>query len=34
MRNLLTSFDDFAEKELLTERDLQDYLGKISGSAR
>ena len=28
MRNLLTSFDDFAEKELLTERDLQDYLGK------
>ena len=28
MRNLLTSFDDFAENELLTERDLQDYLGK------
>ena len=28
MRNLLTSFDDFAEKELLSERDLQDYLGK------
>lgn len=28
MRNLLTSFDDFAEKELLTEHDLQDYLGK------
>ena len=28
MRNLLTSFDNFAEKELLTERDLQDYLGK------
>lgn len=28
MRNLLVSFDDFMEKELLTERDLQDYLGR------
>ena len=25
MRNLLLSFDDFAGKELITERDLQDY---------
>lgn len=28
MRNLLVSFDEFIEKELLTERDLQDYLGR------
>ena len=28
MRNLLTSFDDFRGKELLSERDLQDYLGR------
>ena len=28
MRNLLTSFDDFAGNEILTERDLQDYLGR------
>ena len=28
MRNLLLSFDDFAEKEKIPERDLQDYLGK------
>lgn len=28
MRNLLVSFDEFAEKELLTERDLQDYLSR------
>ena len=28
MRNLLISFDDFKGKELLFERDLQDYLGK------
>ena len=28
MRNLLTSFDDFMEKDQLSERDLQDYLGK------
>ena len=28
MRNLLLSFDDFKGKELLPERDLQDYLGK------
>lgn len=28
MRNLLVAFDEFKEKELLTERDLQDYLGK------
>lgn len=26
MRNLLLSFDEFAGKEILTERDLQDYL--------
>lgn len=28
MRNLLSSFDEFAGKELLEERDLQDYLGR------
>lgn len=28
MRNLLVSFDEFAEKEVLVERDLQDYLGR------
>lgn len=28
MRNLLVSFDEFAGKELITERDLQDYLGR------
>ena len=28
MRNLLLSFDDFKGKELITERDLQDYLGR------
>ena len=28
MRNLLLSFDEFAGKELLSERDLQDYLGR------
>jgi type I restriction enzyme R subunit len=28
MRNLLSSFDDFAEKELISEGDLQDYLSK------
>ena len=28
MRNLLSSFDEFKEKELLSERDLQDYLGR------
>ena len=28
MRNLLSSFDDFAGKDLLSERDLQDYLGR------
>lgn len=27
MRNLLLSFDEFAGKEILPERDLQDYLG-------
>lgn len=27
MRNLLLSFDDFKGKEILSERDLQDYLG-------
>ena len=28
MRNLLVSFDEFKEKEILSERDLQDYLGR------
>lgn len=28
MRNLLVAFDEFKEKELLNERDLQDYLGR------
>lgn len=28
MRNLLISFDDFAGKEIISERDLQDYLGR------
>lgn len=28
MRNLLVSFDDFADKEIISERDLQDYLGR------
>lgn len=28
MRNLLTSFDDFAGNEILSERDFQDYLGR------
>ncbi len=28
IRNLLLSFDDFKDKELITERDLQDYLGR------
>lgn len=28
MRNLLSAFDEFAGKELITERDLQDYLGR------
>ena len=28
MRNLLTSFDEFKGKEILPERDLQDYLGR------
>lgn len=28
MRNLLSSFDEFIGKELITERDLQDYLGR------
>ncbi len=28
MRNLLSSFDEFKGKELLSERDLQDYLGR------
>lgn len=28
MRNLLLSFDDFKGKELLSERDFQDYLGR------
>ena len=28
MRNLLASFDEFAGKEILSERDFQDYLGR------
>jgi len=28
MRNLLSSFDEFAGRELFSERDLQDYLGR------
>lgn len=28
MRNLLVSFDDFDGKEILSDRDLQDYLGR------
>ena len=28
MRNLLLSFDDFKGNELISERDLQDYLGR------
>lgn len=28
MRNLLTAFDDFTGNEILSERDLQDYLGR------
>lgn len=28
MRNLLSSFDEFVGKELITKRDLQDYLGR------
>ena len=28
MRNILLSFDEFNQKEILSERDLQDYLGK------
>lgn len=28
MRSLLSSFDEFAGKEIITERDLQDYLGR------
>jgi type I restriction enzyme R subunit len=28
MRNLLSSFDEFAGRELISERDLQDYLGR------
>ena len=28
MRNLLISFDDFAGKEMISDRDLQDYLGR------
>lgn len=28
MRNVLVSFDDFAGQEIISERDLQDYLGR------
>lgn len=30
MRNLLSSFDDFAGNELLSERDMQDYQGRYN----
>lgn len=33
MRNLLSSFDEFAGKEIISERDLQDYLGRYQGSS-
>ena len=28
MRNLLLSFDDFSDKEIMSERDIQDYMGR------
>ena len=28
MRNLLSAFDEFADREMISERDLQDYLGR------
>jgi len=28
IRNLLSSFDEFKDKEMITQRDLQDYLGR------
>ena len=34
MRNLLSSFDEFVGKELITERDLQDYLGRYQPGRR
>ena len=33
MRNLLVSFDDFKDKHILSERDLQDYLGRYQDFA-
>ena len=33
MRNLLVSFDDFKDKNILSERDLQDYLGRYQDLA-
>lgn len=33
MRNLLVSFDDFKDKHILSERDLQDYLGRYQDLA-
>lgn len=30
MRNILSSFDEFADNEILTERDLQDYQGRYN----
>lgn len=30
MRNLLSSFDEFKGKEILTERDFQDYIGRYN----
>src|SRR5699024_4855000 len=28
IKNLLSAFDEFADKEMISERDLQDYLGR------
>ena len=33
MRNLLVSFDEFKDKNILSERDLQDYLGRYQDLA-
>jgi len=33
IRNLLVSFDDFKDKHILSERDLQDYLGRYQDLA-
>ena len=34
MRNLLSSFDDFKGNEMISERDLQDYLGRYDGEIK